>query len=143
MPMDDGATSPGFSMSVRVSGPLGNGARQTSEDDVTIVGRLHMGDFSPATLRCRIDTYAGSVLADFDSELRDAVLEAMDQLVMASGRAEVQPDGSTVRIMHLEAVQRLTGASTSPLSELAHEQGVGPIRSIEELRGDPIDGFLL
>lgn len=113
--------------------------RQASEEDITIVGRLHMGDFSPATLRCRIDTYAGSVLADFDSELRDAVLDSMDQLVMASGRAEVQPDGSTVRIMHLETVQRLTEAVASPLPKLAQEQGVGPLDSIEELQGEPID----
>jgi hypothetical protein len=33
---------------------------EPEQQNVTIVGRLHMGDFSPAGLRCRIDTYAGS-----------------------------------------------------------------------------------
>jgi hypothetical protein len=33
------------------------------EESATVVGRLHMGDFSPASLRCRIDTHAGSVLS--------------------------------------------------------------------------------
>ncbi|ADG86748.1 hypothetical protein [Thermobispora bispora] len=112
---------------------------QATEREVTVVGRLHMGDFSPATLRCRIDTYAGSILADFGSDLRDVILDAMDQLVMASGRAELQPDGVTVRVMHLETVKRLTGAPITPLDRLAQEQGVRPIGNVDELRGDPID----
>ncbi|MER7211176.1 hypothetical protein [Streptosporangium sp. NPDC000239] len=114
---------------------------QATEREVTVVGRLHMGDFSPATLRCRIDTYAGSILADFDGDLRDLVLDAMDQLVMAGGRAELQPDGTTVRVMHLETVRRLTSAPSSPLGTLAHEQGVSPVGDVEELQGEAIDDF--
>ncbi|MFY1702640.1 PIN domain-containing protein [Micromonospora sp. WMMA1923] len=80
---------------------LQSAVRRTSFEKIaqesTVVGRLHMGDFSPATLRCRIDTYAGSILCDFDSDLRDAVLDAMDQMVMAEGVADLEPNGATIR----------------------------------------------
>ena len=55
----------------------------TVEESATVVGRLHMGDFSPASLRCRVDTHSGSVLCDFDHDLRDIVLDSMDQPVIA------------------------------------------------------------
>jgi ADP-ribose pyrophosphatase YjhB (NUDIX family) len=122
---------------------LQRAVRRTTFEEVaresTIVGRLHMGDFSPATLRCRIDTYAGSVPCDFDSDLRDVVLDAMDQMVMAEGLAEVEPNGSRVRILHLAALRRLDTAQSKSLDELAREQGVRPIRSIEELQGAPAE----
>ncbi len=105
------------------------------ETEATVVGRLQMGDFSPAALRCRIDTFAGSVLADFDADLRDSVLDAMDQLVMATGTAELQPDGSTVRVLHLSALEVLPSARMSPLSTLQRQQSVAPVRDIAELRG--------
>lgn len=107
----------------------------------TIVGRLHMGDFSPATLRCRIDTYAGSISCDFESDLRDAVLDAMDQMVMAEGRAELEPNGRTIRILHLAALRRLEGARPKSLDDLAREQGVRPISSVDELGGAPAEGM--
>jgi hypothetical protein len=110
------------------------------ETEATVVGRLQMGDFSPAALRCRIDTFAGSVLADFGDELRDSVLDAMDQMVMATGTAELQPDGSTVRVLHLSALERLPSARMSPLATLQREQQVAPIRDIAELRGSTEEG---
>lgn len=111
----------------------------------TIVGRLHMGDFSPATLRCRIDTYRGSVLCDFDSDLRDAVLDAMDQVVMAEGTAELEPNGSTIHILHLSSLRRVDIAEPRSIEDLAREQGVAPVRSADELRGpelDDMDAFM-
>jgi hypothetical protein len=113
----------------------------TAEGEATVVGRLQMGDFSPATLRCRIDTFAGSVLADFDADLRDTVLDAMDQIVMATGIAELQPDGSTVRLLHLSSLESLPSARMSPLVTLGRQQGVGPIGDIEELQGNDTDDF--
>jgi hypothetical protein len=107
--------------------------------EATVVGRLQMGDFSPAALRCRIDTYAGSVLADFDADLRDAVLDAMDQVVMAAGSAELQPDGSTVRLLHLTSIERLPSAPMSPLATLRRQQGISPVGEIEELLGPETD----
>jgi hypothetical protein len=98
-----------------------------------------MGDFSPAALRCRIDTYAGSVLADFDADLRDAVLDAMDQFVMAAGAAELQPDGATVRLLHLSAIERLPSAPMSPLVTLQRQQGISQVREIEQLLGPETD----
>lgn len=123
--------------------------RRTSFEKVaqesTIVGRLHMGDFSPATLRCRVDTYGGSVLCDFNSDLRDAVLDAMDQVVMAEGIAELEPNGTTVHILHLSALRRVDTAEPKSIEELAREQGVGPVRSLDELRGSELgdmDAFM-
>ena len=110
------------------------------ETEATVAGRLQMGDFSPAALRCRIDTFAGSVLADFGDELRDSVLDAMDQMVMATGTAEMQPDGSTVRVLHLSALERLPSARMSPLATLQREQRVAPVRDIAELRGNTEEG---
>ncbi len=110
------------------------------ETEATVVGRLQMGDFSPAALRCRIDTFAGSVLGDFGDELRDSVLDAMDQMVMATGTAELQPDGSTVRVLHLSALERLPSARMLPLATLQRQQGVSAVNDIAELQGRAEDG---
>ncbi len=109
--------------------------------EATVVGRLQMGDFSPAALRCRIDTFAGSVAADFDADLKDTVLDSMDQMVTAAGLAELQPDGSTVRLLHLTSLESLPDARISPLATLGRQQGIGPIRDIEELQGSDTDDF--
>jgi hypothetical protein len=109
------------------------------ETEATVVGRLQMGDFSPAALRCRIDTFAGSVLGDFGDELKDSVLDAMDQMVMATGTAELQPDGSTVRVLHLSGLQRLPSARMLPLATLQRQQHVSPVSDIAELRGNTED----
>jgi hypothetical protein len=110
------------------------------ETEATVVGRLQMGDFSPAALRCRIDTFAGSVLADFGDELKDSVLDAMDQMVMATGTAELQPDGSTVRVLHLSTLERLPSARMLPLATLQRQQGVSPVSDISQLQGGAEDG---
>jgi hypothetical protein len=110
------------------------------ETEATVVGRLQMGDFSPAALRCRIDTFAGSVLGDFGDELRGSVLDAMDQMVMATGTAELQPDGSTVRVLHLSAIERLPSARMLPLETLQRQQRVTPVNDIAELQGNAEDG---
>jgi hypothetical protein len=109
------------------------------ETEATVVGRLQMGDFSPAALRCRIDTFAGSVLSDFGDELRESVLDAMDQMVMARGTAELQPDGSTVRVLHLSAIDRLPSARMVPLQTLQRQQQITPVNDIAELQGSTED----
>jgi hypothetical protein len=111
------------------------------QQSVTVVGRLHMGDFSPAGLRCRIDTYAGSVLCDFALDLRDAVLDAMDQMVMAEGSGEFDPNGTSVHVLHLSRLETLASARSDSLDALARERGIRPIDSIEELSGPPIKDF--
>jgi hypothetical protein len=114
---------------------------EPEQQSVTIVGRLHMGDFSPAGLRCRIDTYAGSVLCDFTSDLRDAVLDAMDEMVMAEGRGELELNGTSVHILHLARLEALTSARPRSLDSLARERQVQPLSSLAELGGTPIDDF--
>jgi hypothetical protein len=110
------------------------------ETEATVVGRLQMGDFSPAALRCRIDTFAGSVLGDFGDELRGLVLDAMDQMVMATGIAELQPDGSTVRVLHLSGLEILPSSRMLPLATLQQQQHVSPVSDVAELRGSTEDG---
>ncbi|WP_434740266.1 hypothetical protein [Micromonospora sp. SH-82] len=121
---------------------LHKAVRRTSFEKIaqesTVVGRLHTGDFSPATLRCRVDTYAGSILWDFDSDLRNAVLDAMDQMVMADGIAELEPNGVTIHILHLSNLRRIDTAEPKSLESLAQAQGITPVSSVEELRGESI-----
>ncbi len=100
-----------------------------------------MGDFDPLSLRCRIDTHSGSVSCDLDDELREAVLDLIDSLVIAQGVAEMQPDGDTVRVLHLESIEAVETSAASSLDELAQQQGIQPLDDINKLRGEPIDDF--
>jgi hypothetical protein len=130
-----------FSIDRELQDALRKVAFEAVEEAATVVGRLHMGDFSPASLRCRIDTHAGSVLCDFDSDLRDAVLDAMDEIVMAQGRAELEPNGATIHILHITELRQVATARARSLAVLAEEQGVRPLESAAQLRGDPVDDF--
>ncbi len=115
--------------------------RSTVEHDTIITGRLHMGDFDPMTLRCRIDTNLGSIWCDFDIELKDAVFEHMDQLVAARGTAELDADGVNVRVLHITEISVVDTARSKSLDELAREQGVSPLADVQQLRGEPIEDF--
>jgi hypothetical protein len=64
----------------------------------------------------------------------------MDQMVMATGLAELQPDGSTVRVLHLSAIERLPSARMLPLETLQRQQHVTPVNDIAELQGNTEDG---
>jgi hypothetical protein len=114
--------------------------KQNVEAQTTIVGRLHMGDFEPLSLKCRIDTNLGSVWCDFDIDLKDEVLNQLDQLVMAKGSAELQSDGM-VRVLHLAELTVIETSRTRTLQELAREQHVQPIRDATDLHGTPVDDF--
>lgn len=115
--------------------------KSTHQEEISIVGRLHMGDFDPLSLRCRVDTHSGNISCDFDDELKDEVFDLLDELVLATGTAELQADGTTVRALHLSGLSKIATASTKSLDELAEEQGVSPISSIADLRGAEIDDF--
>ena len=114
-------------------------SRPAAEDAVT--GRLHMGDFAPSTLRCRIDTPQASVTCSFDDELRDEVLGLMDQLVTVRGRAERLPGSDDIRVLHVDTVEPVTEAASRSVAELVAEQGIAPITDAHELVGEPIDDF--
>lgn len=115
--------------------------RAAQTEDVAISGRLHMGDFAPSALRCRIDTAHGSVMCDFDLDLRDEVLAAMDQLVSARGQAERWQGATEPKILHLEAVEPIREERARSIADLAAEQGVQPLSSIADLTGEPVDDF--
>jgi len=115
--------------------------KATFTQEITIVGRLHMGDFDPLGLRCRIDTHSGSIQCDFDDELKEVVIGLFDELVMATGVAELQSDGVSVRVLHLDSMSLVQTANAKSLDELAQEQDVHAVGSITELRGENVDDF--
>jgi hypothetical protein len=110
-------------------------------EETAVTGRLHMGDFAPSALRCRIDTLHGSVTCDFDDELRDQVLAAMDQLVVGRGRAERLPDSGNVRLLHLDVIELMEDAGHRSVEELIAEQGVQPIEDARALAVGPDEDF--
>lgn len=111
----------------------------------TVEGRLVMGDFKETALRCRIEPAIGNpVHCHFSESLRSSVLAAMTHYVRAYGRAQV--DGGRVaafEIDRLELVDVPQPPATSGalevgdpyLSALAREQGVAPLRRLEDLKG--------
>jgi len=113
----------------------------TSEQEITIVGRLHMGDFDPMGLRCRIDTNFASIPCDLDDDMKNVVFDLLDELVMATGAAEFQADGTTVRVLHLSELSKVESARFQSLDALAKDQGVSSMGDLSALRGEPIDDF--
>jgi hypothetical protein len=130
-----------FTLDGRTQRNLRKIRRSTVEHDTIVTGRLHMGDFDPISLRCRIDTNLGSIWCDFDIELRDAIFEHMDQLVTARGTAELDGDGTNVRVLHLAEVSAVATASSKTLDELAREQGVSPLVDAGQLQGESVEDF--
>jgi hypothetical protein len=100
-----------------------------------------MGDFAPSALRCRIDTAQGPVTCDFDGELRDQVLAAMDRVVMAHGAAERWSDSGAIRVLHVSGVEPVKEAETLSVTELIEQQGIRPIQDPADLAGPFIDDF--
>jgi hypothetical protein len=115
--------------------------RISAQKEITVIGRLHMGDFDPMSLRCRIDTHSGSVSCDLDDDLKDTVLDYLDELVMATGIAELQADGVAVRVLHLTDLTKIEAARFQTLDDLAAERGLRPLTDLASLRGEPIDDF--
>lgn len=115
--------------------------KSTSQQEINVVGRLHMGDFDPLGLRCRIDTHAGSISCDFDDDLKESVINLLDALVLAAGVAELQADGTTVRVLHLTELSPVETAATKSLDQLAREQNIAPISDVSQLRGEDIEDF--
>jgi hypothetical protein len=106
--------------------------------DVSIVehgfsGVLQMGDFAPSALRCRIDTLRGGVSCRFSEELACTVLAAMGALVWASGFAEFTADGS-IRSFDLREIEVFEKPPLRTIGDLAAEQGVTPLKSLDELK---------
>jgi hypothetical protein len=130
-----------FTLDAEMRNVLRQVQKNSSQQEITIVGRLHMGDFDPLSLRCRIDTHSGSVSCDLDDELRERVLDLIDSLVIARGIAEMQFDGGTVRVLHLLEIEGVETSTSSSLDALAQQQGVSPLVDISQLRGEPIDDF--
>lgn len=67
----------------------------------------------------------------------------MDQMVIATGIVELQPDGVTVRVLHISALEPLLTARSSSLAILQRQQGIAEVRDIDELRErtEDTDGF--
>lgn len=114
---------------------------ETLERETVVVGRLHMGDFDPMALRCRIDTTLSSIWCDFDIELKEDVIDRLDQLIAATGMAEYHSDGSSIRILHLTEISPVETANAKSLDQLTKEQGIAALSDASQLQGEPIDDF--
>lgn len=115
--------------------------RQGVAENLVITGRLTMGDFAPSALRCRIDMPTESITCDFDVDLRDQVLSAMDRIVTARGQAERWQDSHRLKVLHLESVDVMADAERRNLDDLVIEQGVAPVTDTSELVGERMDDF--
>jgi len=96
-------------------------------DEATVVGRLHMADFAPSCLRARIDTLDSSILCTFDESLREPILAALDQMVVAQGSAEYLAGTEIIRALDLTRIDPLRESQRQTLAELAAEQGVSAL----------------
>lgn len=106
-----------------------------------VAGRLTMGDFAPSALRCRIDTPTGSVVCDFEHDLRPQVLDAMDRFVRAAGAAEIIQPAGDVRVLHIESLAVVDESQAGELGDLITAQRAKAIGTAKDLRGEPIDDF--
>lgn len=106
-----------------------------------VAGRLTMGDFALSALRCRIDTPTGSVVCDFEHDLRPNVLDAMDRFVRAEGPAEIAQPAGDIRILHIESLAVVEELVAGELGGLIAAQGAKVIGNGEDLRGEPIEDF--
>jgi len=109
-----------------------------------------MADFGDAAYRCRVHPATGApVGCTFGEEHRAAVLAALTHYVRIEGRVTERDDGTEG--LQIEAIAPVAvgpepdgldrGASMPfdaelTLEELAAQQGVGPIKSIEDLRSE-------
>ncbi|MFE2128071.1 hypothetical protein [Streptomyces amritsarensis] len=134
------SSAPEFEFNAELRSALREIELSLVESEATVVGRLQMGDFSPASLLCRIDTYAGSIQCAFGAEIRDKVLDCMDQLVMAHGIAEMQPDESTIRMLRISEIDSISSRPAKSLTQLASEQQISPVDSVDAFATAPADG---
>lgn len=127
----------------------------------TVEGRLLMADFKETGSRCRVHPPMGPpVECTFDEAHRHAVLDALTRYVRVSG--EAQTDEATGRVRQLaiadieivDVVSRV-GEGSYPfwerleVEELAHLQGVQPVRDLASLAApmiwessDELEAFL-
>lgn len=105
--------------------------KQRTQDVLSIIGRLHEGDFDPLNLRCRIDTVEATIQCSFTRDMRERVLAAMDAMVAASGIAEFDA-GGRIRSLDIDDLTILDEAQRQSISELADEQGIAPVRDITD-----------
>lgn len=114
-------------------------------ESVSVTGRLHMGDFAPDHLRCRIDTTDGPIACVFDQRMRDRVLDMMDRLVVAEGMAEYWPREASPRHLELTRLLPIEEAAEPVLEDLVDDQQVQRLGRLEDLAapdGDQLDGFV-
>lgn len=115
-----------------------------------IEGRLLMGDFKEAGLRCRIHPPAGrAIQCTFDEAQKESVLTALTRYVRLVGEAtEVEGAIQTLKIGDIEILDQEDEAETigergeafffaeTDLELLAARQGVTAITDFDELLGD-------
>ncbi len=129
----------------RVSGPVTNLR--------TLEGRLLMADFRHDRERCRIHPPAGEpITCQFDESLEETVYDLLRKYVRVRGETQEDPATGHITNIHISDIEALAaGAEDSTpltaedfwqektLEQLAAEQGVEPIRRLEDVLGKGSD----
>ncbi len=125
------------------------------QNKVVLEGRLLMADFKETSLKCRLHPSAGpAIMCQFDDKLTDEVDQALRHYVRVTGVAENDPITNEIRLLRIRDVETLDLPQVSDptliaaipgeiefwhgasIQELAEVQGVGPVESVDSLRGN-------
>jgi len=134
---------------VGAKGPATGGGRIP----LTIEGRLLMADFRHDGERCRIHPPAGPpIVCEFDEALGDRVYAYLRRLVRVIGEAAQEPTSGQISSIRVTDIEPLSidakGFETvsaeafwqePSLAQLAAEQGVQPLRRLEDVWGRGAD----
>ncbi len=115
----------------------------------TIEGLLLMADFRHGEERCRIHPAAGDpVFCEFEEALEETVYEYLRTVVRVTGEAQEDPVTGRISSITIKDIEPLLVEGTDfetispgdfwrekPLEELAKEQGVLPLRRLENVWG--------
>ncbi len=124
---------------------LSSRVRSTTENTLTVEGRLLMADFEETHRRCRLHPPIGSpITCLFDEEQREIILSLLTRYVRVTGQAIVLEELGrikAVRISQIEPVSTLESEgydfwTLRSASELAHAQGIPAIENVATLRAN-------
>lgn len=111
---------------------------------MTVDGVLDMADFNRRDRKCRLDPAVGaSVVCTFEEDHEATVLSLLRRPVRVIGEGSIHPYTGRVETVRIESISALptlsagndTFYSTASIYQLAANQGVQPLQSVNSLAG--------